>query len=457
MTPEQYDAYQEYRPERDDDTPQYPYQGFYDGDGSSRKRRKSGGHGGWWILVIVALVAAGVIGFFSRYSMEIRQTSNGYTLSIQDGRDKTPESPVPDEGEKVLNQTGPTVQVPAAVVGSGTELTLTETPASPEMPGDAGLTLQQIYKKVIPSVVSITSTTYSGVASGTGIIMSSDGYIITNAHVIDDASKLVVILAGGEEVEATLVGKDETTDLALLKIEKDGLTAINLGNSDEVRVGETVLAIGNPMGQELYGSVSKGIISATNRQITMDSQVYTMLQTDTAINPGNSGGALVITKGELIGICSVKTISTGTDSNGNSISAEGLGFAIPINEAMPIIEELKEKGYVERPVLGVTGGFLTEQGAAYYRCPVGFVVQQVSAGGGAEAAGIQSMDVITAIDGQELASYAEMSQAITSHEIGDTVTVTVWRNGETLDLNVTLGASGNTSETTPTTTPAEVR
>ncbi len=415
-----------------------------------------------WFYVVLVLVAAVVGGLFVRYMWPALQQPSS------DPQTNVSPTPTPTS-EATTTQPETTAATDGSLVNSNTDVA--EDASLPDMLEAVGPAVVGISNRAeiaspngiigsingipVPGNSETTEETEQGY--GSGVIISTDGYIITNAHVIDDASKLVVILAGGEEVEATLVGKDETTDLALLKIEKDGLTAINLGNSDEVRVGETVLAIGNPMGQELYGSVSKGIISATNRQITMDSHVYTMLQTDTAINPGNSGGALVNTKGELIGICSVKTISTGTDSNGNSISAEGLGFAIPINEAMPIIEELKEKGYVERPVLGVTGGFLTEQGAAYYRCPVGFVVQQVSAGGGAEAAGIQSMDVITAIDGQELASYAEMSQAITSHEIGDTVTVTVWRNGETLDLNVTLGASGNTSETTPTTTPAEVR
>ncbi len=415
-----------------------------------------------WFYVVLVLVAAVVGGLFVRYMWPALQQPSS------DPQTNASPTPTPTS-EATTTQPETTAATDGSLVNSNTDVA--EDASLPDMLEAVGPAVVGISNRAeiaspngiigsingipVPGNSETTEETEQGY--GSGVIISTDGYIITNAHVIDDASKLVVILAGGEEVEATLVGKDETTDLALLKIEKDGLTAINLGNSDEVRVGETVLAIGNPMGQELYGSVSKGIISATNRQITMDSHVYTMLQTDTAINPGNSGGALVNTKGELIGICSVKTISTGTDSNGNSISAEGLGFAIPINEAMPIIEELKEKGYVERPVLGVTGGFLTEQGAAYYRCPVGFVVQQVSAGGGAEAAGIQSMDVITAIDGQELASYAEMSQAITSHEIGDTVTVTVWRNGETLDLNVTLGASGNTSETTPTTTPAEVR
>ncbi len=415
-----------------------------------------------WFYVVLVLVAAVVGGLFVRYMWPALQQPSS------DPQTNVSPTPTPTS-EATTTQPETTAATDGSLVNSNTDVA--EDASLPDMLEAVGPAVVGISNRAeiaspngiigsingipVPGNSETTEETEQGY--GSGVIISTDGYIITNAHVIDDASKLVVILAGGEEVEATVVGKDETTDLALVKIEKDGLTAINLGNSDEVRVGETVLAIGNPMGQELYGSVSKGIISATNRQITMDSHVYTMLQTDTAINPGNSGGALVNTKGELIGICSVKTISTGTDSNGNSISAEGLGFAIPINEAMPIIEELKEKGYVERPVLGVTGGFLTEQGAAYYRCPVGFVVQQVSAGGGAEAAGIQSMDVITAIDGQELASYAEMSQAITSHEIGDTVTVTVWRNGETLDLNVTLGASGNTSETTPTTTPAEVR
>lgn len=434
MTPEQYDAYQEYRPERDDDTPQYPYQGFYDGDGSSRKRRKSGGHGGWWILVIVALVAAGVIGFFSRYSMEIRQTSNGYTLSIQDGRDKTPESPVPDEGEKVLNQTGPTVQVPAAVVGSGTELTLTETPASPEMPGDAGLTLQQIYKKVIPSVVSITSTTYSGVASGTGIIMSSDGYIITNDHVIDGAVSIEILTSDDQIFSAGLVGSDQTSDLAVLKVDAKNLVAAEFGDSEQIEVGDSVVAIGDPLGRELRGTMTDGIISAINRDLRVNGRSMTLMQTNAALNNGNSGGPLINGFGQVIGINTMKM-----SSYYSGATVEGLGFAIPISTAKPIIDELIDQGHVSgRPAIGITGRVLPNAAQVYYRLPKGIYVDTVDENSDAYQQGISVGDIITAIEGEPVSTMDELNAVKNQFVAGDVVTLTIYHSGEWVDVDIVL-------------------
>ena len=434
MTPEQYDAYQEYRPERDDDTPQYPYQGFYDGDGSSRKRRKSGGHGGWWILVIVALVAACVIGFFSRYSMEIRQTYNGYTLSIQDGRDKTPESPVPDEGEKVLNQTGPTVQVPAAVVGSGTELTLTETPASPEMPGDAGLTLQQIYKKVIPSVVSITSTTYSGVASGTGIIMSSDGYIITNDHVIDGAVSIEILTSDDQIFSAGLVGSDQTSDLAVLKVDAKNLVAAEFGDSEQIEVGDSVVAIGDPLGRELRGTMTDGIISAINRDLRVNGRSMTLMQTNAALNNGNSGGPLINGFGQVIGINTMKM-----SSYYSGATVEGLGFAIPISTAKPIIDELIDQGHVSgRPAIGITGRVLPNAAQVYYRLPKGIYVDTVDENSDAYQQGISVGDIITAIEGEPVSTMDELNAVKNQFVAGDVVTLTIYHSGEWVDVDIVL-------------------
>jgi len=280
-------------------------------------------------------------------------------------------------------------------------------------------------------------------AYGSGVIVSTDGYVITNHHVIEDADSIYVVLNDGEEVKANVVGSDAMSDLALLKIDYQGLTAVSLGDSDQLRVGNTVYAIGNPTGAKLYGTITCGIVSALNRQITIDQYLMTYIQTDAAINSGNSGGALINSQGQLVGICSAKTMSSGYDSYGRSISTEGLGYAIPINNAMAIINELKEHGYISRPVLGVKGGFLTSQGAAYYNCPIGFVVNGLTAGGGAEAAGIQEGDLIIALDGQSLTSYAEMSSYLAKCKVGDVVSVRVWRSGETTDINVTLSASNN--------------
>ena len=421
-----------------------------------------------WFYVILVIVAAVVGGLFVQYMLPaLQQPSSGVQVSVSPTPTPTAKASTTGSSNATANATATVANANEKIKGN---IDLAEDATVPDMVQAVGSAVVGISNRTTIASKSGLQGSINGIpvpnngsnssreteqGYGSGVIISPDGYIVTNAHVVDSASKLVVILAGGEEVEATLVGVDDVTDLAVLKIDKKNLTSISLGDSAKARVGETVLAIGNPMGQELYGSVSKGIISATNRQVTIDGHVYTMLQTDTAINAGNSGGALVNLKGELIGICSSKMVSAGTDENGNAISAEGLGFAIPISEAQPIINELMEKGSVERPVMGISGGFLTEQAAAYYNCPVGFVVQEVAPGSGAEAGGIKADDLITAIDGTAITSYANMSSIITSHKIGDTIKVTVWREGKTSELTVTLASSSNIKQTTPpTTTPS---
>jgi serine protease Do len=279
--------------------------------------------------------------------------------------------------------------------------------------------------------------------SGSGVIISADGYVVTNNHVIAGADEISVVLAGGEEVDAKLIGADAQTDLAVLKIEKTGLAVIPFGNSDNTQVGETVLAIGNPLGTELAGTVTAGIISAKNRQITIDGYTYTLMQTDAAINPGNSGGALVNMKGELIGINSLKSTSAGTDSYGNSISAEGIGFAIPINTAKPIIEQLIREGGIKRPVLGISPYEITADQAEFYRTPEGVGIVDVTENGPAMKAGLQAGDIITEFDGKEVKTLADVRNVLNEHEIGDTVKMKVYRSdtGKTLTVDVTLGNS----------------
>ncbi len=289
----------------------------------------------------------------------------------------------------------------------------------------------------------LSSTETQG--SGSGVIVSSDGYIVTNNHVIEGADSVSVVLQNGDTVDAKVVGADSQTDLAVLKIEKTGLTTIAFGDSGAVQVGESVVAIGNPLGTELYGTVTSGIISATDRELIIDDVRFTLLQTDAAINPGNSGGALVNAKGELIGINSLKSTTAGTDEYGNSISAEGIGFAIPINDARPIIEELITKGYVERPMMGISGSSITEEQAAYNNVPMGLYVVQLSENGPAAKAGIQVEDIITQVDGKDVTSFSDLRDVIDSHKVGDTLTVKAYRYKESKEytFQVTLASSGS--------------
>ena len=257
--------------------------------------------------------------------------------------------------------------------------------------------------------------------SGSGIIISEDGYIVTNQHVIDGATEISVILNTGDEYTAELVGADSKSDLAVLKINKTGLTAATLGDSDKVEVGELAVAIGNPLGQEFAGTVTAGVVSAVNRTMTVDNKVYNLIQTDAAINPGNSGGALVNKYGQVIGINTIKLSTT---------EVEGIGFAIAISEAKPIIDNLINNGYVPgRPLVGIT---VTEN-------KNGLSVYSVSPGSGAAAAGIQEGDLIVKADGEVLNTSAKLNEIRDKKSPGEYLTLTIIRNGELKDVDVLLG------------------
>lgn len=258
--------------------------------------------------------------------------------------------------------------------------------------------------------------------SGSGIIFQDDGYVVTNQHVIDGASEISVILNTGEEFPAKLIGKDTKTDLAVLKIDPGStqLTVATLGDSTTVQVGETAIAIGNPMGQEFSGSVTQGIISAVNRTMNIENRTYNLLQTDAAINNGNSGGALINQYGEVIGINSVKLGATGV---------EGMGFAIAISEAKPIIDELMSSGYVTgRPLVGIE---IRDTG-------YGMFIGAVSEGSGAEEAGLKPYDMILEVDGQKVSSSKEVNEIRDKKKAGDYLTFKILRDGETMEIQVRL-------------------
>lgn len=258
--------------------------------------------------------------------------------------------------------------------------------------------------------------------SGSGIIFQDDGYIVTNQHVIDGASEISVILNTGEEFSAKLIGQDTKTDLAVLKIDPGStqITAAPLGDSTSVQVGELAVAIGNPMGQEFSGSVTAGIISAVNRTMTIESRTYNLLQTDAAINSGNSGGALINQYGEIIGINSVKLSSSGI---------EGMGFAIAISEAKPIIDDLMSSGYVTgRPLVGIS---IKDTG-------YGLFIRSVTEGSGAEEAGLKAYDMILEVDGQKVTTTEEVNAIRDKKKAGDYLTFKILRDGNTMEMQVRL-------------------
>ena len=301
-----------------------------------------------------------------------------------------------------------------------------------------------IAARVLPSVVSISTESFSGSGTGSGFVIRSDGYILTNNHVINDVvngqGKLTVTLNNGKKLSGTVLGADAAYDLAVVKINATGLPALQFGNSDAIQVGDQVIAIGSPLG--LTGTVTSGIISAKNRAVTSsggtgESSFINALQTDAAINPGNSGGPLVDATGAVIGVNSA-IASLGSSFGGQSGSI-GLGFAIPINQAKRTAEQLIKDGKATYPVMGIRlDTSFTGVGAQIANQSQGVVANSPAA-----KAGLQPGDIITALNGSPISSSDELIVAIRARNVGDTVTLTIDRNGKILKTKVTLAASKN--------------
>lgn len=295
------------------------------------------------------------------------------------------------------------------------------------------LPLPEIVKKVSPSVVGVSTILNGGTASGTGFIISEDGYIVTNYHVIEGAQAVSVSLLqseDGEEIPAQIIGGDEQTDIAVLKIDKTDCVPVTLGKSSELIVGELAITIGNPLGSELSGTVTAGIISALNRKLTIEGREMNLIQTDASINSGNSGGPLINSYGQVVGITSAKVATA---------YGEGLGFAIPIDEALPIISDLIEHGYVKgRPIVGITGETISDIYAQYYDIPRGFIVREVVKNGPADKAGVQVGDIVIGIEGTLIENMEEFNEIKKNYKAGDTITISVYRNEKIVDLEITL-------------------
>ena len=345
-------------------------------------------------------------------------------------------------GKVVIQQAAPSATSDSSTGSSGADSTITAASSS-----GSSLTTEQVADMVSPSVVVITteqvvysqwswygqSQVESG--AGSGVIISSDGYILTCAHVVDGASTITVTI-DDKDYTATLVGEDTTSDVAVIKIDATGLTPATVGDSDNLKVGQSVMAVGNPLG-ELGGTVTGGMISALNRSVTIQgtssTNTMSLIQMDASVSPGNSGGGLFNMSGELVGIVNAKSSSS---------DAEGLGFAIPINDAIKVAQQLLENGYVTgRPYLGITYlGVEDAQTAAQLGVNAyGVYVVEVVKGGPAERAGLQSGDRIVSIDGTEIASKDDLGTLMQKHAAGDTLNITIARGGQMQTVSVTLG------------------
>ena len=305
------------------------------------------------------------------------------------------------------------------------QLQLQPSPESPEnIPQAGGISLQKIYARNIESVVSISCTLSSGSTSGTGVIFSQDGYIVTNAHVIENARSISVRLTNEMEYPASLVGADTLSDLAVLYISAEDLTAAAFGDSDALRVGDAVAAIGDPLGATFRGTLTDGIISAINREVSVSGYPMTLIQTNAALNSGNSGGPLINSYGQVIGINTMK-ISAFVDSAG----VEGLGFAIPSTTVKQIVDQLVRQGYVSgRPTLGIQSQAVPESYQLYYRLPAGCYITQVENGSSAHRAGLAAGDILLAVNNTRITSPTELTAALSASAPGQSVTLTVYRN-----------------------------
>ena len=342
--------------------------------------------------------------------------------------------------------------------GSGNEATIQESgrkPVTVQIKTVNGLTKMdpnEVYAATVNSTVSIncsaTSTNIFGqttqsASSGSGFIITKDGYVVTNHHVVSKASSIKVTLYNGETYDATLIGSDSDYDVAVLKINAEDLQPVTLGNSADVNVGDSVLAIGNPLG-ELTFSMSQGIVSCCDRAINVDGTPFNMIQVDASINPGNSGGPLMNLYGEVVGIVSAKY------SSYSDTTVEGIGFAIPISDVQTIITDIMENGQVtDKAYMAIKAGSMTEQMAAQYNIDVtkGVFVYAVEKGGAGEKAGLQLGDVITKLNDTDITSMSDLSMAKKSYKAGDTVTLTVWRGGQEITLSLTFDQQPQTTGT----------
>ena len=322
---------------------------------------------------------------------------------------------------------------PAEEVQAHLDLVPSETSVSTATQ-DNGLSLQEIYAKNIDSVVSITCQLSRGSSSGTGVIFSSQGYIVTNHHVIEDARAITVLLTDERQLEAKVIGADPASDLAVLYVEGEDLIAAEFGDSTQLRVGDSVAAIGDPLGSELRGTLTNGIVSAINRDVSVGGRTMTLIQTNAAINSGNSGGPLINCYGQVIGINTLKI-----SDSASSAGVEGLGFAIPSATVKEIVDQLIDQGYVSgRPSLGISGESVSNFYQHYYRMPAGLYITYIESDSDAATKGIVTGDILLSLGEIRITSEEDLVSALYNLNPGDSVTAIIYRYGMQYQVDLTL-------------------
>ena len=384
------------------------------------------------VLLVLVIFLSGIVTVLGILNVKLFQQ-----LKLQEQQEELAISynAEPDITEALPEETLPAAEQPLPQNEDPIAMELNPTPASVEnVPAEGGLSLQEIYLRSIDSVVSISCQLQSGSSSGTGVVLSEDGYIVTNAHVVEDARSISVQLTDSRVLPARLVGADSVSDLAVLQVDADDLIPAPFGDSDSLRVGDTVVAIGDPLGVELRGTLTDGIISAINRDMVLDGRPMTLIQTNAALNSGNSGGPLINCYGQVIGINTMK-IGAFTDAAG----VEGLGFAIPSSTVKDVVEQLIRQGYVSgRPDLGIEGESLSTFYQHYYRLPEGLYITAVEPGSDADSKGIERGDILISLNGTRIIDSDQLSSLLYSCEVGEVVTVIIYRSGYQYELQLTI-------------------
>ena len=422
----------EYPYNQDGDRPEPWQQPYYETGSTRPPKRRSGAV---MLLVAAVVLIGGIVsclGFFNIHILKTDADNNenaDASVGFSQNQDSVQDDTVQSDAQATVD--------PASL--SDVTLELNATPQSVEnIPQEGGLSLQAIYEKAIDSVVSICCTKDGGTSTGTGVVLSSGGYLITNHHVIEGAHAIQVLFSDNRMLDATCIGSDAVSDLAVLHVESDtALTAAEFGNSGALRVGDAVVAIGDPLGIELRGTMTNGIVSAINRDITSGGRTMTLIQTNAALNSGNSGGPLLNCYGQVIGINTMKI-----GDYMSSAGVEGLGFAIPSTTVKEIVDQLIAQGYVSgRPSLGITGQTVSGFEQLYYRLPQGIYITQVDEASDAAAKGISPGDILLQMGNTRITDTDTLQSALYAQEAGDVVSVVIYRSGRQYSLEITLGQS----------------
>ncbi|MCR5089837.1 MAG: S1C family serine protease [Oscillospiraceae bacterium] len=368
--------------------------------------------------------------------LSIAASSLAFRRSGQKGTDPafSQKEKMPDSFQEFFEQYYEAVESDTAEVNIGKSDCSSDYVMIQSAAGEDELNLQEIYEKCAPSVVAIAA--YEGKTVGynwgSGIVLTGNGIILTNTHVLEDSDRAIVTLYDDSEYEAELIGADSISDIALLKIDADGLVPAEIGESASLRVGDAVAAIGNPLGESFRNTLTDGIISAIERGMSYHGRSMTLLQTNTAINEGNSGGALFNVYGQVVGITNMKMMSSYS-------SIEGIGFAIPSDTICSVVNALIQYGEVSgRPALGITVGVIPANASEEYDLPDGLYISEVEEGSDARTQGIRVGDIILSVDGTAVTTTAEISDMKNELQVGDSMTLRIWRNGEILEFDVKL-------------------